>query len=59
MSKDFFKPGQKAQVSGQYEMVGAKGGRTGIERTVVKSEPLPPTKSSGQRYMLVDKTKTK
>ena len=59
MSADFFKSGEKALTSGQYEMVGPRGGRTGVERTVVKNEPLPPTLESGQRYVLVDKTKTR
>ena len=53
------RPGQKAPVSGQYEMLGPRGGSTGTERTVVKGEPLPPTKSAGQEYILVDRTKTK
>ena len=52
-----FKPGQIAPVSGQYEIVGPRGGRTGKERTVVKGEPLPPTLEAGQLYILVDKTK--
>lgn len=52
-----FKPGEKANISGQYEMLGLRGGRTGIERTVVKGEPLPPTEKKGQTYILVDKTK--
>ena len=55
---DKLKPGQKAPVSGQYEMIGQRGGKTGIERTVVKGEPLPPTRETGQKYRLVDKTKT-
>ncbi len=59
MKKTSFKPGEKAQISGQYEMIGPRGGRTGVERTVVKNEPLPPTKQSGQSYILVDKTNTK
>ena len=54
-----FKPGQEAPFSGQYEIVGPRGGRTRIERTVVKGEPLPPTLSAGQGYRLVDKTKTR
>lgn len=58
MKKTNFKPGEKAETSGQYEMIGPRGGRTGIERTVVKHEPLPPTRQSGQSYILVDKTKT-
>lgn len=51
------KPGQKAESSGQYEIVGLRGARTGIERTVTKHEPLPPTPGPGQKYILVDKTK--
>lgn len=52
-----FSPGQKAEKSGQYEIVGPRGGRTGEERTVVKREPFPPTLEAGQRYVLVDQTK--
>jgi hypothetical protein len=58
MSKNnFFKPGQKAQKSGQYEIRGPRGGATGQERTVTKGEPLPPTPKGGQTYKLVDPTK--
>lgn len=53
-----YSPGEKAQQSGQYEIVGPRGGRTGIERTVVKGEPLPPTQRPGQKYIVVDPTKT-
>ncbi|NOI60906.1 hypothetical protein [Vibrio coralliilyticus] len=53
------KPGEKAEKSGQYEIVGPRGGKTGEERTVVKGEPLPPTPKKGQKYKLVDKTKHK
>lgn len=53
MSKQYW-PGQKAPVSGQYEIVERRGGRTGKERTVVKGEPLPPTPSGGQKYRLVE-----
>lgn len=53
------KPGQKAPRSGQYEIVGPRGGRTGEERTVVKGEPLPPTIKHGQEYTIVDPTKHK
>lgn len=52
-----FNPGQKAENSGQYEIVGPRGGRTGDERTVTKGEPLPPTPAAGQHYILVDRTK--
>ena len=51
------KPGQKAPASGQYEIIGPRGGRTGAERTVVKGEPLPPTPESGQGYRIADRTK--
>jgi hypothetical protein len=53
------RPGEKAPASGQYEIVGPRGGRTGEERTVVRGEPLPPTPEPGQRYRIVDRTKNK
>ncbi|MBU1662757.1 MAG: hypothetical protein KKD28_14940 [Chloroflexi bacterium] len=56
--KPTLKPGKSAPQSGQYEIVGPRGGRTGIERTVVKGEPLPPTLQPGQQYIIVDPTKT-
>jgi hypothetical protein len=49
------KPGASAPRSGQYEIVGPRGGGTGKERTVVRNEPLPPTPGMG--YKLVDPTK--
>ena len=52
-----YKPGEKAGRSGQYEIVGPRGGRTVIERTVVKNEPFPPTLKPGQQYQMVDPTK--
>ena len=52
-----FKPGGKAPVSGQYGIVGPRGGDTGKERTVVRGEPLPPTPNSGQGYKINDRTK--
>lgn len=58
MSKQY-RPGQKAPVSGQYEIVERRGGRTGKERTVVKmvkGKPLPPVPEKGQKYRLVDPT---
>ena len=54
-----YKPGEAAPQSGQYEIVGPRGGKTGMERTVVQGEPFPPTRQSGQRYVLVDPTQTK
>jgi len=57
MSDKHFKPGQKAPRSGQYEIVGPRGGKTGVERTVTRGEPLPPPESKGQKYLLTDPTK--
>lgn len=51
------KPGQPAPKSGQYSIVGPRGGDTGKERTVVKNEPMPPTPKPGQTFKLVDPTK--
>lgn len=56
--KPLLSPGQKAPNSGQYEIVGPRGGdKGGFERTVVKGEPLPPTPESGLKYTLVDPSK--
>ncbi|MBT6690395.1 YjzC family protein [archaeon] len=57
--KKTFKPGQKAPRSGQYGIVGPRGGKTNEERTVTKGEPLPPTPKSGQKFTLDDPTKHK
>ena len=58
MGKSVLKSGQSAPMSGQYGIIGPRGAKTGIERTVVKGEPLPPVKKPGQTYKLVDRTKT-
>lgn len=57
MGRKTFKPGETAPRSGQYEIVGPQGGRTGKERTVTRNEPLPPTPKSGQKFILTDPTK--
>ena len=57
--KKTFKPGQKAPRSGQYGIVGPRGGKTNEEGTVTKGEPLPPTPKSGQKFTLDDPTKHK
>ena len=54
-----FKPGQVSSRSGQYEIIGPRGGRTGEERTIVKGEPFPPTPQSGQQNRPADLTKNK
>ena len=53
------KSGERAPDSGQYGIVGPRGGKTGQEVTVTKGETLPPTSQAGQRFVLVDKTKHK
>jgi hypothetical protein len=57
--KDEMKPGEKAPASAQYEIIGSRGGRTGVERTVARGEPLPPTPKPGQHYEIADRTKNK
>lgn len=59
MKKKTIRPGTPAPKSGQYEIVGPRGGRTGIERTSTKGKPLAPTRKRGEKYLLVDPTKTK
>lgn len=59
MSSKRFKPGEKAPASGQYEIRGPRGGKTGEERTVVRREPLPPTPQPGQTYSIADRTKNR
>lgn len=54
-----YKPGQDAPVSGQYPVLGPRGGETGTEVTVVKGRPLPPTPKPGMGYGAPDKTKHK
>lgn len=49
-------PGTRAPVSAQYEIIGPRGGRTGVERTVVRGEPLPPTPNPGEKYRIADRT---
>lgn len=56
---DKLKPGNIAPKSGQYELIGPRGGHKGFEVTVVKGEPMPPTSKSGMSYHLVDPTKHK
>lgn len=49
------KPGQSAPRSGQYQIVGPRGGQ-GPERTVPQGTTLPPTPKPGSSYTLVDPT---
>jgi len=57
---DLNKPGEKTPRSGQYEIVGPRGGKTKYgEVTSTKNKPLPPTPESNLKYKLVDPTKHK
>ncbi len=55
--KKIFKPGETTQKSGQYEIIGPRGGETGKEVTSIKGKPLPPPEKPGITYKLVDPTK--
>ena len=57
--KPKFRPGQTAPRSGQYRVIGPRGGSTNKEVTVVKGEPFPPTTGPGQGYQIADPTKNK
>ena len=57
MSKPTYKPGQTAPRSGQYGVLGPRGGDTGREVTVVRGEPLPPTPKPGMGYVMNDPTR--
>jgi hypothetical protein len=50
-----FNPGEKAPVSGLYELIGPRGGHTGKERTVVRGEVLPPTPKPGMGYEISER----
>lgn len=50
------KPGQAAPFSGQYSVIGPRGGILGPEVTSVQGKPLPPTPRPGLSYVLTDPT---
>lgn len=54
VNKKCFKPGQRAEKSGQYLNTTTK-----TEVTVTRGEPIPPTPGPGQCYVLTDPTKHK
>jgi len=56
-TKTPLRPGQAAPKSGQYGLVGPRGGNLGSEITGVKGKTLPPTPAPRQGYKLVDPTK--
>ena len=59
MPKPLHKPGQIAEESGQYPVVGPRGGDQNREVTVVEGEPFPPTPKPGMGFGPPDKTKHK
>lgn len=55
-----YRPGQEAPKSGQYQIVGPKGGTSSYgEVTAIEGKPLPPTEKPNMGYKLVDPTKHK
>lgn len=58
-TKKGLKPGTPAPGSGQYKIIGIRGGNTGKEITSEIGNPLPPTPKPGQTYIFVDPTKNK
>lgn len=56
--KKGLKPGEAAPHSGQYQVIGPRGGK-GSEITAIKGKPLPPTSTKGATYTFVDATKNK
>lgn len=59
MSKKLHKSGEIAPASGQYPVVGPRGGEKGYEVTVVKGEPMPPVPEKGWGFGEPDLTKRK
>lgn len=57
--KKEYKPGQTADQSGQYPVVGPRGGYKGYEVTVTKGEPMPPVPEKGWGFGDPDATKHK
>ena len=54
-----YRPGERVPASGQAEIIGPRGGKSGEERTVVRGKIFPPTPEPGQGYKIVDRTKNK
>ena len=60
MPDENIKPGETVSDSGQYQIVGPRGGNTGeSEVTLIKGKTAPPTPKPGQTFKLVDLTKHK
>ncbi|SPX74144.1 Uncharacterised protein [Mycobacteroides abscessus] len=57
--KEWKPEARQAPASGQYPVIGPRGGNTGKEVTVPKGRPLPPTDRPGKTYGKPDLTKNK
>lgn len=57
MTKPNYRPGQEVPASGQYPVLGPRGGDEGREVTLVRGEPFPPTPRPGMGYGTPDRTK--
>lgn len=51
-NKQTFKPGMKSPFSGEVQIIGSRGGKTGHEVTVDRGEKFPPTPEPGQKYIV-------
>jgi hypothetical protein len=47
-----YKPGEKAEQSGTYELVNSNGSRTGMTVKVSADDHFPPSDKKGQKYSL-------
>jgi len=56
--KKIYKPGERPEASGIYDIIGPRGGVTRHQRTHVKGKPFPSTPRPGEGYRLKDKTRT-
>lgn len=57
MTKGNLRPGDRTPQSGQYAVIGPRGGDTGREITSVEGRPLPPTQRPGETYGKPDVTR--
>ena len=57
--KELLTPGQKAPRAGTYEVVGARGAKTGRTANAKRGGSLPPTPKKGQKYVFMPKAKPK
>lgn len=58
-TKNIVRPGEHVKTSGQYVVIGPRGGVSKTEVTLVENKPAPPTPKPSSKFALVDKTKHK